>query len=306
MTIAASDESVAFNQRGRDYQKFVDLTVILRIALRGWYWLVLGGLLGGIAFGTYSSRSPRLYRSEALVTVVEDASLGSGGGSSGVGRLGAVASMVGLNIGGTQARRAEYVALLSSRRLIADLISSEDLLPVLYASRWEPTTRTWKTSWLSREPPTLNSAIEYFSRKILVVVEDRKTGLVKVSVEWFDPALSAAWANSLVSMVNVDVRQTTIDDAKNTLDFLNTELKRTSEIQVREGIYRLIEGSLSRIALANVQQQYALKILDPARAPDPNQFVRPRPLLATIAGAVLGGSLTLLWLLWRSRREWLA
>jgi hypothetical protein len=213
--------------------------------------------------------------------------------------------MVGLNIGDTHARRAEYIALLSSRRLIAELISSEDLMPVLYAGQWEAKTRTWKTSWLNREPPTINSAIQYFSSKILVVVEDRKTGLVKVSVEWFDPTLSAAWANSLVSLVNLDVRQTSIADAKNTLKFLNEELKRTSEIQVREGIYRLIEGSLSKIALANVQQQYALKVLDPARAPDPGQFVRPRPLLAAVAGGVFGGMIALLVLLRRSRREWL-
>jgi uncharacterized protein involved in exopolysaccharide biosynthesis len=300
MTNSASDESSVFRQQPRsDFEQSVNLTVFFKLVAKSWYWLAVGGVLFGFLFGVYSFRSPRMYHSEALVTVIEDAASGSSGSSSGAGRLGAVASMVGLNVGGSQDRRAEYIALLSSRRLIAELIARENLLPVLYASKWDAATRSWKTP----EPPTVNSAIEYFSKSVLVVIEDRKTGLVRVSIDWFDPKLSAAWANSLVSMVNADVRQTTISDAQSTLRFLNAEIERTSEIQVREGIYRLLEGSLSRIALANVQEQYALKMLDPARAPDPQQFVRPRPLLAAVAGGVFGVIFALSAILWRSRHE---
>lgn len=307
MAMSANDDPIGFSESPRrDLQPSVNLTAVFRVGTRGWYWLVIGSVLFGVAFGFYSSQSPRMYRSEVLVTVVEDAASGAGGGASGVERLGAVASIVGLSLGGTQARRSEYIALLSSRRLIAEFIASKDLLPVLYAGSWDAANGAWNSSGSNREPPTINSAIAYFSNKVLFVVEDRKTGLVRISIEWSDPELAATWANDLVSLVNADVRKTTIADAKSTLEFLNTEVQRTSEIQIRDGIYRLIEGSLSRIALANVQQEYALKILDPARAPDPQQFVRPRPLLAAIAGAVLGGGFGLLVLLWRSRREWLA
>jgi uncharacterized protein involved in exopolysaccharide biosynthesis len=275
----------------------VDLLEIVDVAFRHWYWPALAAIVVGAGFWFYSERSPRLYRAEALVTLVTDA--GSGASEGGMGRLGAVASMVGISIGG-QERKAEYVALLSSRRIVAHLIESRDLLPVLYAGAWDAEQKRWK-----KKPPSVNQAIDYFNSKALRVGEDRRTGLVKVTVEWFDRELAADWANSLVAMVNADVRATTITDAKRSLQFLNDELERTGQIPVREGIFRLIEGSMGRITLANVQEQYALKLLDPARVPDLGQHVRPRPLLAAIAGGLLGIIVGLVAVLWRNRRRWI-
>jgi uncharacterized protein involved in exopolysaccharide biosynthesis len=275
----------------------IDLLEIVDVTFRHWYWPAIAAVLVGAAFWLYSDRSPPLYRAEALVTLVTEA--GSGTSEGGMGRLGAVASMVGISLGG-QERKAEYVALLSSRRIVAQLIESRNLLPILYASAWDPEQKRWR-----KKAPTVNQAIQYFNSKVLRVGEDRRTGLVKVTVEWFDRELAADWANSLVAMVNADVRATTITEAKKSIEFLNNELEHTGQIAVREGIFRLMQGSMSRITLANVQEQYALKLLDPAWVPDLGQHVRPRPLLAAVAGGLLGIILGLAAVLWRNRRRWI-
>jgi uncharacterized protein involved in exopolysaccharide biosynthesis len=277
----------------------IDLLEIADVALRYWYWAAIAAILVGAAFWFYSDHSTRVYRAEALVTLVSETGMGGSGSDGGIGRLGAVASMVGISIGGSE-RKAEYIALLSSQRIIAHLVETRNLLPVLFPAAWDGQQHRWK-----KEPPTVNQAIGYMSSKVLRVGEDRRTGLVKVTVEWFDPELAADWANSLVAMVNEDVRATTISEAKKSIQFLNQELERTNEIQVRDGMFRLIQGNLGRISLANVQEQYALKLLDPARVPDPEDFVRPRPLLAAIAGGLLGIILGLVAILWRNHRRWI-
>lgn len=296
MTVA-SETPNASGQSDHVPSRSIDLLEIADVAFRHWYWLVFSAILVGGAFWLYSERSPRLYRAEALVTLATSTSSGSSEG--GMGRLGTVASMVGISIGG-QERKAEYVALLSSRRIVAHLIESRNLLPVLYPSAWDAEQKRWK-----KKAPTVNQGINYFNAKVLRVGEDRRTGLIKVTIEWFDRELAADWANSLVAIVNADVRATTIADAKKSIQFLNDELERTTPIPVREGIFRLVEASMSRITMANVQEQYALKLLDPAWVPDLGEHVRPRPVLAGSAGAVLGIVVGLVIVLWRTRRRWI-
>lgn len=265
----------------------VDLLAMLRIIAESWFKILSISLFFAIAFGAYSWRSPRIYEAESLVTVVDDPASG-GGGASGAARLGALASVVGLNLSGSQERRSEYIALLSSRRLIADLITKNDLLTVLYSSRWDEENQSWKKVWYSDHTPTIDNAIDEFRNRLLEVAEDKRTGLVVLRIQWRDPKKAAEWATQLIDLVNSHVRATTIADANKSIEFLNKELGRVTEIQVRESIFRLIETNMGRAALANAQEQYAFRIIDPPRVADPDRYVRPRPLLAILGGLVVG------------------
>ena len=59
-------------------------------------------------------------------------------------------------------------------------------------------------------------------------------------------------------------------------------------IELRQGIYRLIESQIEMVMLANVRDEYAFKILDPAVPAEPNQFIRPKRLMIVIVGFMLG------------------
>jgi uncharacterized protein involved in exopolysaccharide biosynthesis len=60
---------------------------------------------------------------------------------------------------------------------------------------------------------------------------------------------------------------------------------------------------LRRAALANVREQYALRVVDPPYIPNENTFVRPQRLLEPLAGLLLGLILGSAWavLLGRAR-----
>lgn len=276
-----------------DDQDFrIDLRALAAIGRAGKWWVLGGALLfGGLAL-VYAFTATRVYRAEALVSVVQDA---GGGLTTGTGNtLGALASLAGLDLTGTRGRRAEYIALLSSRALLSEFIAEENLSPVLFASEWDSARSTWRG-----EAPSVDDAVHFFRRKILTVADDRRTALVTVRIEWYDPKISADWANGLVALVNEQARQQAIEEAKRGIDFLNRELRTIDTVSVQQASYQLMETHLNRIMLASVQPQYALRAIDPAVPPDPDRFVHPTPLLEVPIAAILGALLGLGIAYWR-------
>jgi uncharacterized protein involved in exopolysaccharide biosynthesis len=266
--------------------------------------IVACALLGAAIFGVRAWFATPIYRSEAIVGIAEDASSGMRGliDSSG---LGAIASLAGVNIGRGQDRRAEYVALLTSKGLIRDFILARDLLPVLFASRWDPEKKAWRASMWRDGPPPIDDGVEKFRRDVLNVLEDQKTGLVTVQIDWKDRELAAQWVTDLIGEVNDQVRHSAVSEAQSSIDFLYKELDESSAVGVREAIYRLIEADLGKVVIANTQRQYALKVIDPPLVSDARRYVRPKLALETILGAAAGcfGGLALV--LWVYRRSWL-
>ena len=51
------------------------------------------------------------------------------------------------------------------------------------------------------DEPTEQKAIKSF-KSILSVDEDKKSGLISLSISWKDPEVAAQWANDLVKQLN--------------------------------------------------------------------------------------------------------
>jgi uncharacterized protein involved in exopolysaccharide biosynthesis len=257
--------------------------------------LVLGG---GLAVLRDLVISPT-YRSEIIVAVVNDS---TGASESGIGNLGALASLAGVNLSGAESKRAEYLAILQSRRILTKFIRLENLMPILFANRWDSKSNAWRPSkW---KPPTEADAEEYFRHNVVTVADDKKTGLISVRIDWRDPVLAANWANGLVALLNEEVRHTAVDEGRKSIDYLNQELAKTTVSEIRQSISRLLESRLNKIMVANVQDQYALRTVDPALPADPKRPAKPRRALDAVAGTILGFSVGVVAAMWRRRRLW--
>lgn len=279
----------------------VSLLAIGRAVRRDWRSIAALALVGGSLTVWRDFTVSPTYRSEVLVAVVNDE---VGTSTLGAGNLGALASLAGVNLGGAESRRAEYLALLQSRRILAEFIRRGKVMPLLFPNRWDSKLSSWRRSaW--RRPPTEADAEEHFRNNIMTVVEDKKTGLVSVRIDWRDPVLAATWANGVVALLNEQVRQQAVEEARMSVSYLNQELAKTTVSEVRQSINRLMESRLNKIMVANVQNQYALRSVDPALPADPMRPVKPRPVLDPIIGTILGFSVGLFAAVWRRRRLWL-
>lgn len=195
--------------------------------------------------------------------------------------------MVGVNVNDGDARKQEAIALLRSRYFIEQFIEEENLLPVLFADRWDAATQSWQQSFM-KKVPTLGMGFYEFDRGIRRIGEDRSTGLVVLTIDWRDRYQAAEWARKLVARVNEHMRLRAIEEAQRSIQYLERERDRTGVVEVQQAIYRLIEDQIKTIMLANVREEFAFRIIDPGVIPDDDDFIRPKRVLIIVLGFVLG------------------
>lgn len=244
------------------------------------------------------------YRSEALLAFNDEQMSGlnlSGAASS----LGGLASLAGINLGGSENQKDIAIALLTSRGFLESFVNDQQLLPVLFASRWDAKSESWL-----KKPPTLSDGVEMFRKRLLQVNEDRRTGLIRVAVEWRDREAAAKWVNELVHRVNELTRSWAIRDARDSQKYLNEELEKTGLVELRQSMNRLLEAELKKEMVASVRVQYSFRVLDPATPSDVEDFVRPRRFLLVafglFSGFLFGCFLALVLNAWRRRTPALA
>ncbi len=214
-----------------------------------------------------------IYKAEVLLS---PAGADEGGGIS-LGGLGGLASLVGVSGslgGGTE----EGLAVLKSRLFLNDFFIKESLLPILFESQWqesEPESR-----------PTLWDAYALFTKQVLATNVDKNSGMINLSISWKDPQLAALWANKLVVVLNEHMRHHAIEEATQSIDYLNQQISQTSVLEMQQMLYGLIEDETKKTMLANVRAEYAFKVIDPAVVPE--KKIKPKRALIAILGMVLG------------------
>lgn len=228
--------------------------------------------------------TPR-YKVDVLLSHVDNESQTNNALSALAGQFTTLMSVTGVGLP-TDSSSEEAVALLKSREFIGEFITDEQLIPVLFADKWDPAQKAWKVE--GDDVPTLWDAVKLFNDKIWEVTEDATTGLVTASVEWSDAAEAVRWANELVARANVNLRTRAIDEAQKSIDYLNQESSKTSIVNAQQAVYGLIEAQINRKMLASVQEEYAFKVVDPPFAPDPDAFTFPNRPLFIAAGVCLG------------------
>ena len=123
----------------------------------------------------------------------------------------------------------------------------------------------------------------------MLIHEDKKSGINNLSVSWKDPEIAAQWANDLVKQLNEQLREQAIQDSKKRVGYLEQELAKTTLKDMREVLYSLLESEKQKAMLANVNEDFALEVIDPAVAPEVSE--KPKRKLIVALGGVCGGFL---------------
>ena len=263
--------------------KGLDVQKMLQDLLARKVLILICAALATILAGIFAFSISPVYRSEILLAPTS-AEEEKGGLSALINQYGAIAPLSGL--GSSSSSKDEALAVLRSRKFTKDFITSEGLLPLLYSDRWDSTAGDWADG--SASAPTMAEAYELFDQKVRSLSEDVRRNLVTVRIEWQDPELAARWANRMVEILNEYLRVRDIAEAESSIEFLNKQLEASSVIEIRQGIYGLIENQIELIMLAKVRDEYAFKILDPAVAADPDKFDKPNRRMMIVLGFLVG------------------
>jgi uncharacterized protein involved in exopolysaccharide biosynthesis len=243
--------------------------------------------VSSVAFASVAYLMRPIYRASAVMVPAEsdNSSLGSALSSS-LGQLGGLASLVGVGVGSSGVGTEEALAVMRSTQFTQSFIEERNLMPDLYPKNWDAASGKWKGS--ADEQPRIARAVKRFVTTISSVDQNKKTGLVTLSVDFNDRQKAALWANALVDKLNEEMRSRAIAKADASIGYLQTALAATAEVATRESINRLLESQIKQRMMANVSHEYAFRIVDRATPPEADDILRPNRLLLLATGPLLG------------------
>lgn len=283
--------------------KEIDLRDLVINLWKGKFIILVVTVLFGVASIIYALSLPNIYRADTLLAPAETSS--SGGLSKIAGQLGGLATLAGVNLGGSESNQTDLaIQVLTSRKFINNFISSHDLLvPLMAVKGWDMEKNTLildnevydseSNTWI-RQPdgmrgpiPTAQEAYEIFIKDIIKVSENKDSGLYTISISHNSPFIAQQWLLWLIDDLNNVMRERTIAETSKNLEYLNLQLEKTSVADMQSTFYKLIEEQTKSLMLAEVQEEFVFKMIDPPVIPEVK--AEPKRALICILGTLLGG-----------------
>ena len=255
-----------------------------RIAAHRW-WLAASVVFFAVVCTTAAFTLTPIYRA-GTVLIPAKSDKDSDPNGSGLGGIGGVASLVGINLGEGDALTEEALAVLKSREFTQKFIDERHLMPVLYAKKWDAQAGKWKVD--EKHQPTEARAFRYFDKSIRVITQEKKTNLITLNIDWTDRVAAADWANDLLQRLNLEMRKREMARADSAVGYLEKEFETTTAVATREAIGHLIEIQVKQRMLAVVTQEFAFRVIDHATPPDKDDRYFPNRLLLVAAGPLIG------------------
>lgn len=283
----------------------IDLRELFGALWKGKWVIIASTFVFAVGAVLYALSLPNIYKSDALLAPAE--SSGGGGLSKMAGQLGGLAALAGVNLGSGESSQTDLaVQVMKSRQFVEAFINKHDLLvPLMAAKDWDlvnnklilneelynPNSGEWlrEPNGLRGATPTAQEAFEVFNKEVLSVSQDKESGLYTVSVKNYSPYLAQQWVNWLIEDINKVMRERTISETSQNLAYLNTQLQKTAVADMQSTFYKLIEEQTKSLMLAEVQEEFIFKVVDPAVVPELKD--EPKRALICIFGTLLGGML---------------
>lgn len=275
-------------------------------------WIFAITMVFAVASVIYALSLDNIYTAETKVVATEEA---RGGGLSGMtGQLQGLASLAGLSTE-LQATDKQALALevMLSRQFLTDFVQKHDLLPYIMAyGEWNHRAQKGaldaeiydekEDKWLRKvEAPweAKPNPWEYIPLfKEMIEVQQGQAGVVTISVSHESPIVAHEILTKLVNDINSVMRVRDIQEAERSLEFLDSELRKTAYANMQQVFYQLIEKQTQTIMLANARPEYIFQIVDPAIVPL-GKSGPSRPLICIII-TFLGGILSVMFVLIRN------
>ncbi|MBU2426211.1 MAG: LPS O-antigen length regulator [Gammaproteobacteria bacterium] len=259
-------------------------------------WLVFITMFITAAVAVYAAlQMPNIYRTTTVLAPATEKKAGLGGLGS---QLGGLASLAGVSLSGAGGvdKTDLAVELLKSKQFLSRFIKDNQLLlPLMAAKGWDLQSSTFifdndiydeknklwvRTVVPPRKPePSFDEAAAVLSA-LMEISKDKVTGMVKLSFEHLSPELVQLWVQQLVVEVNQTIRHRDMQEAQSSLNYLSKQLQDTKVAEIRSSLAQLIEEQTKTLMLANIREDYVLKVVDPAFLPD--EKIKPRRSLVVL------------------------
>jgi LPS O-antigen subunit length determinant protein (WzzB/FepE family) len=297
-------------QMPNQYDDEIDLRELFGVLWAGRLKIIVITAVFALASVVYALSVPNQYKATALLSPAQS----SGGGLSGaLGQLGGLASLAGVSIGGGGSSEAQVAQeIMKSWNFIEGFIKSNDLAVEIYAAEgWSKSSNSLQinsdlydesdSQWLVENnetgelgPPSSWKLFGDFLG-MLSVSEDKKSGLVSVSIEYYSPQIAKHWLDLYVAAINGHMQERKMAEVTRNITYLEAQIKKTNIAEMKEVFYTIIEEQIKSKMLAEASPDYAFMPVSPSMVPEEKS--QPKRALICILGTLLGGMLSVLWVL---------
>ena len=299
-------------QAPQPYDDEIDLRELFSVLWAGKILIVAITAVFALVSVGYALSLANQYKASAVVSPAQ-----SGGSSLGAmaGQLGGLASLAGINIGSGESNETqEAMEIMQSWGFMEAFIQTHDLqVPIYAAIGWDKGSNSLKLNsdlydatlkhWLIEDDesgenraPSSWELYEKFRDRV-AVSQDKKSGLINISVEYYSPQIAKQWVDLFIITINDYMRARKLEQVNRNIEYLTAQIDKTAIADMREVFYQLVEEQTKSKMLAEASPEYAFVTV--SRAMVPEQKSQPKRALVCILGALLGGMLSVLWVLVR-------
>ena len=228
-----------------------------------------------IASVLYAQSLPDEYRSTAILAPASTSSSSSLSGLA--SQFGGLASFAGVSLGGASGGDKTVVAieLLNTWGFLETFIHVNQLEVEVYAvkgwnkssnklliddSLYDDSAGVWHvgldTNNNESEKPTSWKLYGKIKDRISIS-QNKKTGLISLSVEHYSPFVAKKWADLLVASINQHMQLQDRVEALNSIDYLKQQINKTDIAEMRTIFYQLIEEQTKTMMLAEYTDDLA-------------------------------------------------
>lgn len=290
----------------------IDLLELFKNLWQGKWWIISFTAIAvavGVAIALYL---PNVYRAEALLAPSSEQQ--GGGLSAMAGQFGGLASLAGINLGSSSLDKTGIaVEVAQSRQFITRFIRQHKLeVPLLAVTKmdkvsgklvidpklYDETTQKWvrKVPDGKSVEPTDWELVKAF-KALALVTQDKKSGLVTVSIDYFSPTVVKQWVDWLIADLNQTMKERDQAESKHNIAYLKEQLAKTSIADMQSVFYKLIEEQTKTLMLTEVSQEYVFKTIDPAVVAE--EKAKPKRGLIVVLACVVGGMMGVMFVLIR-------
>ena len=289
------------------YDDEIDLRELFSALWSGKIKIIVITAAFALASVIYALSVPNQYKATALLAPAQSK---GGGLSSALGQLGGLASLAGVSIGDGESSESQIAQeIMKSWSFVEGFIADNELAVEVYAAEsWSKLSNELvidddiydvdSREWLLEDdasdalrPPTSWELFKKFS-EMLSVTEDKKSGLVSLSIEYYSPQIAKEWLDMYLAAINKHMQSRQVVKASNNIDYLEAQIDKTSIAEMREVFYTIIEEQTKNKMVAEASPDYAFVAVSPSMVPEEKS--QPKRALICILGTLLGGMLSVL------------
>ncbi len=300
------------NKKPDNLDDGIDLQELIYVLLEKKWTIVSVTAFASIIVVIYSLLLPNIYQSKAILVPVNASSNISGA----LGEYGGLAGLAGIALpsDGDEGNSQKAIKKISSLSFFENNFLSNIYLPDLMAVKsWNFKTNTLiydkdiydvkSKAWIrdysypQKQVPSAQESYEIFLEEHLSLNEDKKSGFITLFIKHQSPFVAKQWSELIVNEVNNFYRLKDKLQSQKAVNYLNDQISSTSFSEIKEALARLLQEQTEKLTLIEANEFYVFDYIDPPAVMEKKS--EPNRALICIFGAILGGILSVLYVLIR-------